>query len=263
MSTETTESKNLNLTVTGRTGQGKNASFRIRRSNMVPGVIYGPKMKGQQLVSVVPNELREVYKKVGRAGIVTLMAGEGAPKEVNGQKVLIKEIQTHPFKNLITHVDLHSIDLTKKIRVTVPLVFTGKAKGLSEGGILSIIARQVEIKCLPTDLPNHIDVDVTDVGLTESIHLEDLSKKYAKEQGDKIEFIYESNYVLVAVVRPEEEEVKAVVAADPAAAGAAPAAGAAGAAAPGAAGAKPGAAPAAGAKAGAAPAAAAKAPAKK
>lgn len=245
MNTATNES--LTLNIRGRTGLGKNASYRTRRDALVPGVVYGPKVKTPFTVSVVPNELISLYKKAGHTGLVTLNATEGAPSELNGQKVLIKELQTHPYKNLVTHVDLHFIDLTKSIRVTVPLKFVGKAKGLAEGGILSIIVRQVEIKCLPTDIPNHIDVDISDLGLNDNLHIEELSKKF---ESSKLEFIYEANLVLAAVVRPEEEEVKAVAApveGAPAAAGAA------------------GAAPAAGAAAGAkaAPAAAAKAPAKK
>ncbi len=254
MNSATNETMTLN--VRGRTSLGKNAAYRIRRDTLVPGVVYGPKVKTPFNIAVVPNELIALYKKVGRTGLVTLNAVEGAAAELNGQKVLIKEIQTHPFRNLATHVDLHFIDLTKKIRVTVPLKFVGKAKGLAEGGILSIIVRQVEIKCLPSEIPNHIDVDVTELGLNDNLHIEELAKKM---ESDKLEFMYEANLVLAAVVRPEEEEVKVAApvegaAAAPGAAGAAPAAGAAGAAP--AAGAKPGA-PAAGA------APAAKAPAKK
>ena len=233
------------LSILGRGSLGKNASFRIRSEGNVPAIVYGPKLKQGIAVSISPKEVRSLYSRVGRTGLVTLEAGEGAPKELNGTKALFKEIQSHPLKRNIVHVDLHQLDLTKKIRVIVPLNFVGKAKGLAEGGIMSIVTRQVEIKCLPEDLPNRLDVDVSEIEVNESIHLEELAKKF---EGSKIEFIYEANVALVAVVPPEEEKVVTPVAADAAAAGATPAAGAAGAAAAGAAPA---------AAAGAAPAAAA------
>jgi len=246
---QATESEQLTLTVHGRTGLGKNKSYRLRVDNLVPGVVYGPKMKAPVAITVNPKEVRAAYMKAGRTGLVTLQAAEGAPTELTGTKILFKEIQSHPYKNILTHVDLHQLDLSRKVRVTVPLSFVGKARGLAEGGIMNIVSRQVEIKCLPQDIPNHIDVDVSDLGVNDSIHVTELAKKLESE---KIEFIYENEFALVAVVPPEEEKATA---ADPAAEAAAAAA----------AGAAPGAPAAAGASGAAAPAAAAgaKAPAKK
>lgn len=228
------------LTLFGREKLGKNASFRIRKDGNAPAIVYGPKLKQGLSVAISPKEVRALYAKVGKTGLITLKTEAGAPSELSGTKALFKEIQSHPLKKNIVHVDLHQLDLTRKIRVIVPLNFVGKAKGLGEGGIMSIVSRQVEIKCLPEDIPNHIDVDVSDVGVNESIHIEELSEKL---KGSKFEFIYESNIALVAVVPPEEEKVAAPAAAEGAApaegaAAAAPAAGAA--AAPAAAGAKEG-----------------------
>lgn len=249
MADATTSNQTLKLGVHGRDRTGKNVSYRIRAQQMVPGVVYGPKLKTPVTITLAPKQIREIYSKSGKTGLVTLESLEGAPSELNGTKVLFKEIQTHPYKNLITHVDLHQLDLERKIRVTVPLAFTGKAKGLAEGGIMNIVSRSVVIKALPTDIPNHIDVDVSDLGVNDSIHVAELSKKL--ESSVKYEFLFENDFALVAIVPPEEEKAATPeVAAADAAAAAAPGAPAAG-----------GAAPAAGA-AGAAPAAA-KAPAKK
>jgi large subunit ribosomal protein L25 len=239
MSTQNNTS--LDLNVRGRPFIGKNAAYRTRATS-IPAVVYGPKVKTPFNVEVTPNEFLRIYKTAGRTGLVTLKSSEGAPKELDGQKVLIKEVQTHPFKNIATHVDFHLIDLQKKIRVTVPVSFVGKAKGLAEGGILSISSRSVTIKCLPLDIPNHIDADVSELGVGDSLHIEELAKKF---ETSKLEFMYESNYSLAAIVRPEEEVAAAPVAA---AADATAAAGAGAAAAPGAAPAAkpaPGAAPAA------------------
>ena len=248
---ETTTTENT-LKIFPRTTTGKSAAYRMRMNKLVPAVVYGPKLKAPINVALDPKDTLKLYRSVGRTGLVTLAIEAGGPQELNGTKILFKEIQSHPFRGGMTHVDLHQLDLSRALRVTVPLVFVGKAKGIAEGGILSIITRQVEIKCLPTQIPNHIDVDVTGLDMNDSLHISELAKLFE----GKLEFIYESDIALASVARPEEEKV-VVAAVDPAAAAAGtPAAGAAGA--PAAAGA----APAAGAK-GAAPAAAAKAPAKK
>ena len=258
-----TATENPTLKIYGREKTGKSAAFQVRRKDMIPAIVYGPNIKTPFTVKIVPNDLRIVYGQAGKSRLITLESVEGAPSELSGTKVFMKEIQAHPFKNIVTHVDLHQIDMKRKIRVVVPIKFVGKAKGLAEGGILSIVTRTVEIKALAIDIPSAIECDVSELGVNDSVHIEELAKKY--EAGNaKIEFIYEANVALVAVVPPEEEvvatpTVDAAAAAVPGAPGAAPAGGAA---APGAAGAAAG-----GAKAGEkAPAAAKggdKAPAKK
>jgi large subunit ribosomal protein L25 len=244
--TSSTQKENFKLEIFAREKKGKSAAFQLRRKERVPAVVYGPNLKEGITVAVSPKDVRRIYLSAGKTGLVTLETKEGAPSQLNGTQVLFKELQGHPLKNTLLHVDLHQLDLKRPIRVTVPLNFVGKAKGLAEGGIMSIVSRQVEIKCLPTEIPNHIDVDVSELGVNDSIHVEELSKKY---KDSKLQFIFEANVALVAIVPPEEEKAAAPVAADAAAATAG------GAAASGA--------PAAGAPAaGAAPAAAAGAPAK-
>lgn len=219
--------ESLTLKVYGRPKNGKSASFRTRLGGRVPGVVYGPKVKTPFSISVIPNELKPVYTKAGHTGLVTLQAMDGAPTELNGAKVLLKEVQVHPYKNLYSHIDLHQIDLDRSIRVTVPLKFVGKAKGQEEGGVVSIMSREVEIKCLPTNIPNHIDIDISPLEINGSIHIAELAEKMKSE---KYEFMFESDFALVAVVEPQEEKAAVAVAADPAAA--TPAAGAKAAAAP-------------------------------
>ncbi len=234
--------QSLTLEIFGREKTGKSASYRMRINDRVPAVVYGPNLKkGGINVAVSPKEVKKIFTTVGRTGLITLESKEGAPQELSGTQVLFKELQGHPLKHTLLHVDLHQLDLNRPIRVTVPLNFTGKAKGLAEGGIMSIVSRQVEIKCLPRDIPNHIDVDVSELNVNDSIHVEELA---AKHKDSKFQFIFEANVALVAVVPPEEEKVVAPVAAEgataegaaaaaPGAAGAAaPAAAAAGAAAP-------------------------------
>ena len=260
-----TGEKKLNketLEIYPRTSSGKNAAYKTRRSKFIPAVVYGPRI-GQKTEKVTtrtgisiclePRNFVSVYQNKGRTTLVDLSLQDGAPSELAGSKVLIKDLQKHTLKNEVMHVDILQLDLTQSLRVSVPLKFIGKAIGLVEGGILSIISRQAEIRCLPEDIPHEIEVDVTDLKVNDSLHIQELSEKTKAAGNKKYEFIYDSDYTLCAVVPPEEEKVVAPVA-DAAAAAGAPGAPAAAGAAP-AAGDKAGAAPAAGDKAGAAPAA--------
>ena len=224
---------NLPLEIYPRSGSGKNEAYRTRQANLIPAVVYGPKIgreKGQSNstgipVCLDPRNFILVYQSKGRTTLVDLALKEGAPAELQGSKVLIKDLQTHTLKRDVVHVDILQLDLTQALRVSVPLKFVGKAKGLSDGGILSIVSRQAEIKCLPADIPHEIEVDVSELGVNESIHIHQLAEKL---KGSKYEFIFDADYTLCAIVPPEEEKVAAPVAADAAAAGAAaPAAGAA------------------------------------
>ncbi len=103
--------------------------------------------------------------------IITLKSTEAG---VNGMHVLIKDWDRDVLTRLPLHVDFYEIDLKKAVRVKVPLHFTGKAKGAAEGGIVSPVVREIEVDCLPTSIPEFIDVDVTNLGIGDSIHIEEL-----------------------------------------------------------------------------------------
>lgn len=215
------------LVVGDRNKKGKNASYRLRREKQIPAVVYGPNAKEGIAITLNYPNFREVYNKAGKTSLIRLEAQGENSKAVNGFKVLVSDIQIDAIRNEVLHVDLHELDLKKPIRVTVPLHYVGKAKGLGEGGILAVNVRDVEIRVLPDRVPSHIDVDVTELGLNESLHLSQLEEKIGKTN---FEFVYESDLTLVGVQEPEEEVVAAPAAdaaAAPAAAGAAPAAAAA------------------------------------
>ena len=239
------EVKNVTLDIYPRVGLGKSAAHKTRASNLIPAVFYGPKLNKDSAptgvsVSLDPKNFLQVYQEKGRTTLVDVALKDGAPAELGGSKVLIKALQTNPLKRQVMHVDIQQLDMNKELRVKVPLKFSGKAKGLAEGGILSIMSRQVEIKCLPADIPHEIDVDVTDLGLNDSVHIHQLSEKL--KETAKYEFIFDSDFTLCAIVPPEEEKAatpaEGAVAAEGAAAAAPGAPAAAGAAAPAAAGAK-------------------------
>jgi large subunit ribosomal protein L25 len=214
--------QSITLTVYGRESTGKGPARRVRMKDMIPGIVYGPKMKQPLPVSFRPNDIITAYKTAGKTTLVTLETADGAPSELKGTKVLFKAIEKHPVKSKLIHVDLHQIDLTKKLRVIVPVHFTGRAKGQNDGGILNVSVRQVEIRCAANDIPSHLDIDISNVGLNEGLHVSDLEKIYPN-----IEFIYENDFTLMTVTEVTEEiSNPAAAAAAPAEGAAAPAAGA-------------------------------------
>ncbi len=228
----------IELTVEART-TGRAEARGLRVNKMVPGVIYGAIENAH-----ISLHVNDILKYNSRAYENALLNIKSADSKLNGKVALIKSVHVNPLTRKPEHVDLFALDMTKQVRVSVEIRLEGKPIGISEGGLLNIVARSVEVECLPTEIPDFIVADVSNLGVGDSIHASELTIP------STVKLISRPELTIAAVVELEEEVV-----ATPAAA-AAPAAGAA---AP-AAGAKAAAAPAAGAKA--APAAA-KAPAAK
>ncbi len=232
----------IELTVEKREAGRANARG-LRINKMVPGVIYGATEN-----VTVQLHVNDVLKYNSRAYENALLNIKSPDSKLNGKVALFKEVVVHPLTRRPEHVDLFALDLTKMVRVSVEVRVEGKAIGIAEGGLLNIVSRQIEVECLPTEIPDFIVVDVTNLGVGDSLHVSDMTIP------DGIKLISRPETTIAAVVIQEEEVVAAPVV--DAAAAAAPAAGAK--AAPGAAAAGKAAAPAAAGKA-AAPAAAGKA----
>jgi len=212
---------------------GKHNSRALRNSNKVPGVVYG----AIENVNVVV-DIRDVVKYNTRAYENALFNVKSPIAGANGKVVLIKSVDIHPLNRRPVHVDFFALDLKKMVRVNIEVRLEGKPIGLAEGGLLNVVQRQIEIECLPTEIPDFFTADVSNLGVGDALHVSDLTIP----EGLKVLSRPEET---IAVVTVQEEEVAPVVdaaAAAPAAGAAAPAA--AGAAAPKAAAA----APAAGAK---------------
>ena len=212
----------VSVTVEKRDGSGKGPARRARHAGKVLGVFYGPNQKeaiGLQL------EEKEFAKKIAVLEGSTLIQFQSAAPELASRMVLLREVQSHPVSGFVLHADFYEVDLTKKLEVTVALHFNGKPIGVEEGGILQPIVREVTVLCLPTEIPAFIDVDVSALGIHDSIHVEELKVP------EGIELVYDDNFTVVTVSPPTVEEVKveaavegeAVEGAAPAAEGAAPA----------------------------------------
>lgn len=182
------------LSVETRDSRGKGPARRLRASGKLPGVLYG---LGKNIpITVDPRTIHRFLLAAGGRNQIFNLAGPG----VDGKHALIKDYQVDPVERNLVHVDLLEIDVTKKISVTVPLAFTGKALGVAEGGVLNLIERQIEVKCLPTQIPGHIDVDVTALKIGDSIHLEEVKLPEGIEMGNRM------NPTLCTVVPPAKEE---------------------------------------------------------
>ena len=216
-----------------RETQGKGASRRLRHEGKVPAILYGGHavarsltLNHQKLLIMLDNE--RFYST-----ILNLKVGDQT------QAAILKDVQRHPFKNAIVHVDFQRVEENEKIRISIPLHFTGAAASpgvKSQGGIVSHMRTETEVSCLPKDLPEFIEVDISGLSLNESIHLSQLKVP----EGVTLTDLAKDDAAVVAIHSPRAEEPEPTVeaaAGAPAAEGAAAAPAAAAAGAPGAAGA--------------------------
>jgi large subunit ribosomal protein L25 len=158
------------LSAEAREGVGKGVNRKLRAAGRIPGVIYGKK-RDPQAIHLDPSALEKLLRGSG-AGLNTLI-----DLSVGGRTdtVLVKELQRHPVKGAFWHVDFYQVDLTRKITVSIPLHFVGKARGVEFGGILDHPLRELEVECLPRAIPEFVEVDVSALEIGESIHVSDLA----------------------------------------------------------------------------------------
>lgn len=193
------------LNVETRQKSGSRDSRRTRADGRIPGVLYG---RGSEPVAI-SIDVRELRKALsGKAGHNTLLDLKGTG--LDGKLAIVKEVQHNPVTNAPMHADLQELKLDQKIHVTVPVHFQGKAKGSVEGGIVAPLLRELHIEALPNDIPEAINVDITELDIGNSLHIKELKLP----QG--VRALGDQGTAVVAVVAPAAE--KAVEAAAPAAA---------------------------------------------
>jgi large subunit ribosomal protein L25 len=215
------------LAVEIREHSGKGVARKLRAAGRIPGIFYGP---GVPSVSITldPHGLRRQLER-SEAGMNTLFDLQAAGNShLQGKVVLVKQLQRHPVSGAYLHVDLYAVDLTQTIEVSVPIHLTGKAMGVDLGGILDHNLRELELECLPRAIPREILVDVSDLGVGDSLHVRDL----VLPEGVKL--ISDPDLSVLSVVAPAVEEAAPAEAAEVVVEGEAPAAAAEGAEAEGA-----------------------------
>jgi len=160
--------KPLNVELRSKTGKG--ISRQLRMADMVPGVVYG---KGMDpiAVSIKYRELRAALAgEGGQNNLITLIGGGSLDQSM----AIIVDLQRDALKGTYKHVDLHRVNMTEKLRVTVPVVLKGESKGVKEGGLLDLAHHELHVECLPDNIPDHIEIDITDLAVAHSIHVSDL-----------------------------------------------------------------------------------------
>lgn len=207
----------IDLSVEAR-DTGKASSRALRTGRRVPAVIYGATKNAN--VHVYEGDIVRYNVRAYENALFNLKSND---PQVNGKVVLIKEVAVHPLTRRPQHVDFFALDLTKPVRVFVEIKLDGKPIGLSEGGLLNVVNRQIEVECLPTAIPDNVTADISALGVGDALHVSDLKVP----QGIKV---ISGAELTLAVVNVQEEEsatpAAAATTAAPAAAAAAPAAGA-------------------------------------
>lgn len=157
------------LSATPRTDTGTGVARKLRQGGQVPGVIYGHSREPQSL-AINTRDLERLLTQVNAASTVIELSVGGSVS-----RTLIREIQRHPFKRQILHIDFQELVAGEKVTVSVPLRFTGTAEGVrNAGGILEEVMHQLHVRVDPSAIPDHIDVDVTDVAIGHSLHVSDI-----------------------------------------------------------------------------------------
>ena len=206
------------LEATARDTFGKNEARRTRREGKVPAVVYGAATAGASReatpISVEPRALLKIlHSESGANTLISLkLAGVG------DARVLIKDYQVDPVTRALLHADFYRVAMDRALQVTIPVVVKGEPKGVKQqGGLLEFIRREIVIECLPGDIPEHVEIDVTELMLHQGVRVRDVATDARWKS------ISDLDMMLVHVIQPKAEEVAATPEATAAAATATPA----------------------------------------
>ena len=188
--------KDVRLRAEKREGQGKEASRRLRNQGRVPAVLYG---KGSETValSVEAHEAQLLFQSISVENTIIGLEIDGEKKLV---PTLIREIQAHPYKPVLYHVDFLLIREGQKLELEIPVELVGVPEGVrTGGGVLQQTVHEVEVRCLPTQIPSSFEIDVAHLGIGDSIHASDLKLP------EGVELLIDPEQVICSVVLPRAE----------------------------------------------------------
>lgn len=163
-----------------RSTKGKNEARRLRVAGQIPAVVYGAQKIGDapapESVAVDPKPfMRILHSSSGLNTLITLKIADG-----NDARVLVRNVQIDPVTSHLLHADFFRVNMEKKITVTVPVTLRGEARGVKvDGGVLDFVHREIEVEVLPAEIPNSIEIDVTDLGIGGAIHVRDVAANAA------------------------------------------------------------------------------------
>jgi large subunit ribosomal protein L25 len=181
-----------------RDTRGKNEARRLRAAGRIPAVVYGAEKGKAVEISVDPKMLSRILHS--DSGANTLIALQGL--DGGDTRVMVKDFQLDPISHQMLHADFYQIAMDKALTVTVPIVLKGEAKGVKQqGGIIDFVNREIEIEVLPGDIPEHIDIDVSELMLNQGLRVRDLNL-----EGAKWKPVTEGDVMIVHVVALKAEE---------------------------------------------------------
>ena len=203
------------LNVEIREKSGKGVARKLRAAEKLPAVVYGKDLEPTSVV-VDPKELEQVIS--GDAGMNTLITLKGGGT-LDGRVVVLKDADIHPIRRTMVCADFHAINLTEKSLFMVPINIVGTAIGQKEGGTLQLVRNELEVSCLPTQVPQTIDIDVTELAIGDTLHIEEISAPEGVELVHDVNFTVLTLSVVKAEVETteEDEEVAEVTEEEPAA----------------------------------------------
>lgn len=162
----------MSTTVNGtlRNDTGKRSTKKLRQEGNLPAVLYG--QKDVLSLAVNPKELMKLIKQRGQNAVIDLtIAGDSSPS----RKVMLKTYQKHPLKELWVHADFYELDMSQLIRIQVPVVLEGVSPGEKKGGVINLAIRNIDLACLPSDIPESIKVSISELEIGQAIHMSDLN----------------------------------------------------------------------------------------
>ena len=188
-----------------RKNTGKSANHKLRQAGKIPATLYG--QRGNFLLEMAEESTRHTLEKMsGMHEMVPITVTNPSNKESWTASVLLREVQKHPYKHKLIHLDFWELPETKPQVVRVPLDVTGESPGVKSGGVLQMVVREIPISCLPADIPSNLVVDVSNLEIGDSIKIQDV------ELPEKVSLNSNENYAIISIVgrAPEEQEVEEI-----------------------------------------------------
>jgi len=187
----------IKLKAKQRETSGKGAARRLRQNKAIPGIVYGPKSEPVML-SLDAIEFDKIIRENGSTGLFFDLEIEG--KKGKNKTVMLKQMQMDTFSLNYLHIDLHEIDMDTMVTVSIPVETVGQSKGVEEGGVLQMIRRELDVVCKPADTPDSIQIDISDLGIGDSVHVEEI------DLGDNVEIPFDVDFTVITIGAPTEEE---------------------------------------------------------
>ena len=184
---------------------GKSANHKLRQAGKIPATLYG--QRGNILLEMAEESTRHLLEKMsGMHEMVPITVTDPSNQENWTVRVLLREVQKHPYKHKLIHLDFWELPETKQQVVRIPLDVTGESPGVKSGGVLQMVVREIPVSCLPADIPSNLVIDVSKLEIGDSIKIQEV------ELPEKVSLSSDENYVIISIVgrAPEEEEVEKI-----------------------------------------------------